>query len=109
MDGSGEFFSIIDIQFDKIPSPAECSALCSDVDYFYHPSLVGFGTRVSPPRCFCYYTGGTVPPIPPPKNLEYSQYLNRGNGPVISSDSQNSNLKCYAYAQVSYHQVLLFG
>eukprot|EP00956_Cyclotella_meneghiniana_P030131 scaffold75016_cov46-Cyclotella_meneghiniana.AAC.2 len=99
VDGSNEHFSFIVVEFDSSPSLTECNALCSDVDYFYHPSLVGFAQEALPPRCFCYYTGGTVPSIPPPKKSGYSQYLNRGNGPVISSDSLNSNLKCYAYAQ----------
>eukprot|EP00956_Cyclotella_meneghiniana_P042536 scaffold248530_cov106-Cyclotella_meneghiniana.AAC.1 len=99
---SGKELSVIDIPFDNIPSPAECSALCSDVDYFYHPSLVGFTTGITAsgrPQCLCHYTGGTVPSIPPPKNMSYVLFARDGNGPVMTSASPYTLWKCYAYAQ----------
>ena len=81
-----------------------CNALCrSD---FYDPLLVGFGELQDGGYCICYYTGGSVPPIKPPKNTEYGQNVYPGNGPVISSTGY-SGKNCYAYAQVSCLKGLL--
>ena len=88
-------------------SPASCNAVCP-VD-FYHPSLVGFTFGIDnwgDKGCICWYTGGTVPSIPPPKGLVYTQNSGDGNGPVVSSDF-SQNYVCYAYAQVSYHISIL--
>ena len=57
--------------------------------------------------CICYYTGGTVPSIPPPADYDYMQVAGDGNGSLMSSDSL-PNYVCYAYAQVSYHIHLPF-
>ena len=60
------------------------------------------------PGCVCYYSGGSVPSIKPPKNLFYQHESGLGNGPVISSTGNPlSYVNCYAYAQVSCLQGLL--
>ena len=96
-DVNNSEFSTIELRNPASASAAECSVTCGVG--LYHSDLVGFSTGDS--KCWCFYSGGVVPSIPPPANHFYRQWLNSGNGPVGSTRTR-SGWECYVYSQVGW-------